>query len=90
MSRLSIGLVGAGWMGEALLRRLGERDDVEIAWVVSRNLDRARGLLGELGLSRARVSTDYQQMLADAQVRAIFIASPNSFHGQQSIAAMQA
>jgi len=90
VSKIGIGLVGAGWMGTALLRRLGERDDVELAWVVSRNPDRARGLLGELGLSRARVSADYERMLSDAQVQAVFLASPNSFHGQQAIAAMQA
>ncbi len=90
MSRLGVGLVGAGWMGTALLRRLSERDDVEVVALCEADLDRGREVLDELRLAGARLTGDYDALLADSRVEAVFIVSPNVYHGAQSIAALDA
>jgi len=89
-SRIGIGFVGAGWMGEAHLQRLLARDDVEIRWLFEPNEERGREVLSRLGLGPERLARSYDQMLADPSVHAVWIASPNCYHGPQAIQAMEA
>lgn len=90
--KVRIGLVGAGWMGSTLLRRLSERDDVRVRVLVDADLDRARRVLADTGITDADVAhpSEYQRALDDGAIDAVFLVSPNAYHGPQSIAAMRA
>jgi predicted dehydrogenase len=85
-----IGFVGAGWMGTALMRRLMERDDVEIRGLHQRSQAKAESSLAELGLSPSIYHADHASLLNDPAVDAVFLCSPNQAHGPQSIAALKA
>jgi len=56
--------------------------------VASRDLERARSFATEFDMPRAYGS--YAELLADADVDAVYIALPNSFHVEWTIAAARA
>jgi predicted dehydrogenase len=89
-SSIGIGFVGAGWMGSTLLKRLVERDDVHIVALCGRTRDKAEAVLKDLGLSTNLFTDDYEAMLQNPEVQAVFICSPNGSHGKQSIKALEA
>lgn len=90
MSKINVGFVGAGWMGGVQLQRLSERGDVNVAYLVEPNAERASELLGKLGLSQTKVTSSYDEVIADKSVDVVWLVSPNAFHAPQSIAAMKA
>jgi myo-inositol 2-dehydrogenase / D-chiro-inositol 1-dehydrogenase len=90
MSKLvRVGLVGAGWMGSMLLRRLSERADVEVRTLCEVDAKRGRTVLDELGLTDTRLVNDYGQVVGDPEINAVWLVSPNTYHGPQSIAALE-
>ncbi len=88
--RLGVGLLGAGWMGEALLARFVERDDVEVRGLCQRNSDTARATLKAHGLDDSLWTADAQQILDDPSIGAVVVCTPNALHGAQAIAALEA
>jgi predicted dehydrogenase len=90
MNTLGIGFVGAGWMGAAQLKLLAQRKDVQVHALLEPNVERGRALLARLGLDPALLVSDYQQILDHPHVQAVWLVSPNSYHGPQSLAAMAA
>jgi len=82
--------VGAGWMGTAEMERLNERDDVEILALCEKNAERGREVLGRLNLSPDLLVDNYDRIVTNPDIDAVFLVSPNSFHGPQAIAAMEA
>lgn len=88
--KIGIGFVGAGWMGTTLMRRLIEREDTEIRGLHQRTQEKAEATLVELGLSPDLYRADFHDMLDDPTVDAVFLCSPNSAHGPQSVAALEA
>ena len=67
------------------LRRLG---NVEVIGVAGRTAEAARKFADTLGIERA--TGNYQDLLADADVRAVHICAPNDLHYAMANAAMQA
>jgi predicted dehydrogenase len=90
VSGIGVGLVGAGWMGATLLRRLTEQKDVGVVGVHQRRRDKAVEVMKELGLGEDLFFDDYQSLLAAPGLDAVFICSTNEAHGAQAIAAMEA
>ncbi len=90
MEKIKIGFVGAGWMGKELMKRFLDRDDVEIAALHQTSAERAGEVLSELGLSKDLFTSDYASIIGNPGIDAVCIASPNSLHGQQAIAALRA
>ena len=90
MSSIGVGLVGAGWMGATLLKRLTEQEEVSIVGVHQRRRDRVVEVLTELGLSEDLYFRDYESMLSSPALDAVFICSTNEAHGLQAIAALKA
>ena len=88
--KIGIGFVGAGWMGASLLRKLHARDDVEIRALVGRTPEKAHAILDELGLAQELYTDDYDAMLSDPAIDAVFLCSVNGAHGPQSIKALEA
>jgi myo-inositol 2-dehydrogenase/D-chiro-inositol 1-dehydrogenase len=90
MKKVQIGFVGAGWMGSVQMRRICERDDAEIVALFEKNTDRGKEVLNHLGLSPDLLVEDYEKIVANPDIDAVWLVSPNSFHGPQAVAAMQA
>jgi predicted dehydrogenase len=89
-SDIGIGFVGAGWMGSTLMQRIVERSDCHIAALHQRSAKNAGQALEELGLDTRIYTPGFESMLANPDVKAVFLCSPNSSHGPQSLAAMEA
>ena len=90
MSKIKVGFVGAGWMGSVQMQRITERDDTEIVALFEKNAKRGKEVLKMLGLSEDILVDDYDKIVNNPDIDAVWLVSPNSFHGPQSIAAMEA
>jgi len=88
--KIGVGMVGAGWMGATLLKRLSERSDVEIRGLHQRSAERAATVLQDLGMDTGLYKPTWDEVLQDDSVDAVFICSTNDAHGPQSIAALEA
>lgn len=75
---IHLGVIGYGYWGPNLVRHFTDNPDSTVVHVAERDPDRLA-----LALARhptIRVSTDWREMLADARVDAIVIATPLSTH----------
>jgi len=86
MEKVRWGFIGAGYIAKlALYPALLNSNDGEIYAVASKDSQRAIEL-SPTGL----IYNDYEQLLADPNVEAIYISLPNSLHIEWSIKAMRA
>ena len=90
MKKVKIGFVGAGWMGSVQMKRICERKDAEILALFEKNVTRGKEVLRELGLNENLLVDDYQKILNNPDIDTMWLVSPNSFHGPQAVAAMEA
>ena len=76
---IRVGLIGAGGMGAEHARVLAQDvGGAELVAVVDADIARARDVVSSLGVGRAE--TDALAVIADAEVDAILIASPDATH----------
>jgi predicted dehydrogenase len=92
-NRIVLGMIGPGGMGTSHLRALVTRKDVEIAYVCDPDQQRA-GSAAEVvqkGAGRApKIVADLRRVLDDKAVSAVFIATPDHWHGPATILALNA
>lgn len=88
--RIKVGMVGTGWMGRTLFARLVSHSDVEVVGLYQRDPAKAAQVLEEFGLDGRLACKDYDALLEVEGLQAVVLASPNSYHGPQSIAALKA
>ena len=81
------GVVGAGWIARRFVEDLAHCDGAVLAGVASRGGDSARALAGAHG---GRAHADVAALLADPDVDAVYVASPNSLHAGHCEAAIRA
>jgi len=72
------------------MQRICERKDTAIIALFEKNYQRGREVLKNLGLSEHLLVSDYNDIINNNDIDAVWLVSPNSFHGPQSIVAMQA
>ncbi len=90
MKKIKICFIGTGWMGSAQLKQLSKmKDSVEISVVVNNDIEQAREVLQEIDLKSTPVTDSLEIAIKDHPVDIVWIVSPNSFHGAQSIYAMK-
>jgi xylose dehydrogenase (NAD/NADP) len=82
------GILGPGRISRAFLTGLSGSASERAVAVGSRALDRASAVAGHFEVQRAYGS--YEQLLADDDVEAVYIGTPNSVHAEWSIAAARA
>ena len=82
------GLVGPGRIAHRFAAALEVVKDAELYAVASRDLARAQAFAGTYQAPKAY--SDYQALLADPKVDAVYIATPHRFHFEQSMAALEA
>jgi predicted dehydrogenase len=88
MKKLKVAIFGIGFMGRVhteALRRLG---NVEVAGVAGRTAAAARKFADALAIEHA--TGNYQDLLADPELNAVHICTPNELHFPMAQAAMQA
>jgi len=88
MKKLKVAIFGIGFMGRVHtegLRRLG---NVEVVGVAGRTAEAARKFADALSIERA--TGNYQDLLADPELDAVHICTPNELHLPMALAAMQA
>ena len=82
------GVLGPGGIAERFAAAMQRVADGEIVAVASRTRRRARAYARRHGIARAHVGRD--ALLADADVDAVYVATPHSCHADDTIAALAA
>jgi predicted dehydrogenase len=88
MNKLKVAIFGTGFMGRVhteALRRLG---NIEVIGVAGRTLEATQRFANELGIERA--TADYNELLAERELQAVHICTPNSLHFPMAKAAVEA
>lgn len=85
---IRIATIGTGAITSTFAAAVAEVDGITIDAVFSRDAARAGALAAELGV--ARTFSDFDALLADPAIDAVYIASPNSVHDEQARAALAA
>lgn len=84
---LRIGILSTAKIAHAFVAGARQASGVEVVAVASRERERAEAFAHEHGLARAM---DYEALLADTDIDAIYNPLPNTLHAVWSIAAMRA
>ena len=75
---LRVGVIGAGWIAEKAAITLNGLDDCMIYAIASRSQAKADEFAAKWGVPRAYGS--YAQLIADADVDLVYVATPHSHH----------
>ncbi len=89
-TKLRIGLIGTGGIAQNchIPGFKSMPDDCEIMWACDVNIETAKKVAAEHGI--ARVTADYKDVLADKEVDAVSITTPNKHHKQPTIDSLRA
>jgi xylose dehydrogenase (NAD/NADP) len=82
------GILGPGGIAARTVRDAGRAQNVELVAVASRDRARAAEFASRFGIGR--VHPTYDALLADPEVDAVYIATPNSLHHPQTMRALAA
>jgi len=86
---IKVGVIGAGGIGSQVhIPAYKALPGVEIVAVADTNLERAQKVAKENGIPHA--FADYRDLLALDGISVVSVCTPNAFHAQQSIAALEA
>src|SRR5690606_6135038 len=95
MAGLGIGLIGTGYMGKchalawnAVTPVFGDVEPPRLVHLAEANAELAARQARSLGFSRA--TGDWRDLLADPDVDVVSITTPNPFHPEMAIAALEA
>lgn len=80
---MRFGIIGTNWITDKLIDAGKDTEDFQLTAVYSRNEDTAKAFADKYGVEN--IFTDLQKMAESDKIDAVYIASPNSFHSQQSI-----
>lgn len=86
-TKIKWGIVGPGKIAHKFTADLKLFDDVELAAVASRSLDRAQSFADEYGFQKAFGS--YEDLFASNTVDIVYIATPHNSHKELAIKAME-
>ena len=87
MTVSNVAIVGTGFMGPAHtegLRRLG----INVAGILGSSAEKSRRAAADLGIPKAY--NDFSELLADGEIEAVHITSPNRHHFEQASEALRA
>jgi predicted dehydrogenase len=88
MKRIRTAIIGTGFMGRVHLEAVRRLGFVEVAAIASRRIDAARSMAETFHVER--VESHYDRILADPDIQAIHICTPNSLHAPIAKAALAA
>ncbi|WP_285244193.1 Gfo/Idh/MocA family oxidoreductase [Pseudarthrobacter sp. fls2-241-R2A-127] len=82
------GVVGTGWISSMVVPDLVSCPNVSVELIYSRDITKAQAFAS--GVSGARATNDYEQLLADPVVDIVYIATPISTHYELALQALSA
>lgn len=85
---MRLGLLSTARINKLLVAGAGRARGIEVVAIGSRDLARAQAQAQALGVPRAHGS--YEDLIADADVEAVYVALPNSLHAEWSLRALEA
>jgi predicted dehydrogenase len=95
MKALGIGLVGTGYMGKchalawnAVKTVFGDVERPKLVHLAEANAELAQSRASEFGFEKA--TSDWRQLIADPDVDVVSVTTPNQFHAEMAIAALEA
>jgi predicted dehydrogenase len=88
MKQIRTAIIGTGFMGRVHLEAVRRLGFVEVAAIASRRIEAARALADAFHVER--VETHYDRILADPDIQAIHICTPNNLHAPIAKAALAA
>jgi len=88
MKRIRTAIIGTGFMGRVHLEAVRRLGFVEVAAIASRRIEAARSMADAFHVER--VESHYDRILADPDIQAIHICTPNSLHAPIAKAALTA
>lgn len=83
---ISFGIIGTNWITDRFLAGAALDPRFQLSAVYSRTEERATEFAGKYNIPHTY--TDMDAMFAGGEIEAVYIASPNSFHAEYAIAAM--
>ena len=88
MKKIRVGIIGCGSISKHRhLPEYAANKNIEIAAVCDINEARAKGMAGQFG---GKAYTDYKELLADKDIDAVSVCTPNYLHASMSIDALNA
>lgn len=78
---MNLAILGAGRIAGTMANTVNQMSEVNLYAVASRSLERAENFAKEYNIEKAY--GNYEEMLADAQVDLVYIATPHSHHCEQ-------
>src|SRR5919205_926197 len=85
---IRVGVVGCGYWGPNLVRNFVENESAELRWVCDRDARRLERVARRFPAARA--SANYEELLRDAQLEAVVVATPVATHYAFVRAALEA
>ncbi|MTH53987.1 oxidoreductase [Bacillus mangrovi] len=83
---IRFGVIGTNWITEKFLDAAEQTGELKLTAVYSRTADRAAEFAEKHGAGHTY--TDLEEFAASGEFEAVYIASPNAFHADQSILCM--
>ncbi|MFD1778528.1 Gfo/Idh/MocA family protein [Fredinandcohnia salidurans] len=82
-----VGIIGTNWITERLLEAVKSVEDFELSAVYSRTRERAEEFADKYEIETT--FTNLEEMAASSNIDAVYIATPNAYHAEQSILFLQ-
>lgn len=87
MDTIRVGIIGAGWIACKMAEALAPLPDAKVLAIASRSQQKADDFARQYGIERAYGS--YEQLVSDADVDLVYIATPHSHHYQHTRLAIE-
>ncbi|WP_026881923.1 Gfo/Idh/MocA family protein [Clostridium akagii] len=80
---INVGVIGTSWITDEFIKCASSIEDFKLNAVYSRSEEKAKAFADKYGVKN--VFTSLEEMAKSNNIHAVYIASPNSLHSQQSI-----
>jgi predicted dehydrogenase len=91
MGKVRVGIIGVGGIAHNVhIKELEECRNAEITAVCDTDSERLKSIGDELGLDEKHRFQDYRELIACSDVDAVEVCTPNCFHTEMAVAAIEA
>lgn len=92
MGKLRIGIIGCGNIANTKhMPNLAKfHDRVEMTAFCDKDIEKAKKAAAQYGTADAKIYTDYREMVKDNELDAVHICTPNRWHCEMTVAALEA
>ena len=84
---MKFGIIGTNWITDRFLKAAAQHPSFTLSAVYSRKEETGRAFAEKYGVDS--VYTDLAEMFSSGDIEAVYVASPNSLHAEQSVLAME-